>query len=377
MTGGGETTHLFKAGNLRFVFVTSNVEDRVLLESLFSDLRASSTGSDHEVAAFAFLRESANRPKWLVGGALVPANAPTDELSTALAQLMAALNRAALDAQPECLHLHAAAAVRSGEAVVIAAKRNTGKTTTVATLLERGWDFLTDEMVALGSDTAEIRGFPKPLSIKPHGSAHVKHLASALVPSAVEKPDPTFRFVAASADGAAVGTVGAPRLVVLLSRDEEKAAEPELGVQRLHPADAVVRLMQETLDAERYGPAAARLAALTAACLCFEVRAGTPQETADVIEELFALERPEAVPILELPASSILDPQVLTLVIDGRAVVHDLRSGHIFALDPAGTQVWEKLGGWEAHPLIDVTGPGVAPLVAQLDSLGVLENSNA
>ena len=63
---------------------------------------------------------------------------------------------------------------------------------------------------------------------------------------------------------------------------------------------------------------------------------------------------------------------MVSVAVGDRTVVHDQQSGRIFALDAAATHIWEHLGGWRLDPSIDVSGPGVAPFVAQLRALGVL-----
>ena len=140
----------------------------------------------------------------------------------------------------------------------------------------------------------------------------------------------------------------------------------------LHPADAVVGLMQETLDAERFGPTAVRLATLAAASHCYEVWLGGPPDTAAVIEELFELAPVDPLDVRVLPESEATSPGVVTVTIGDRAVVHDQGSGRIFALDAAATQIWEHVGGWCVDPAIDLEGPVVGPFVAQLRALGVL-----
>ena len=82
-------------------------------------------------------------------------------LSAALSLLVGEINRSALDAEPEHLHLHAAMATKEGRAVVIAAPADTGKTTTVAQLVARGWAFVTDENVRLAADATGRHGFPE------------------------------------------------------------------------------------------------------------------------------------------------------------------------------------------------------------------------
>jgi hypothetical protein len=61
--------------------------------------------------------------------------------------------------------LHAAAATRAGITVVLPGDQEHGKTTTVAGLLRGGYDYVTDEAVALDPTTLRITSFPKALSI--------------------------------------------------------------------------------------------------------------------------------------------------------------------------------------------------------------------
>ena len=175
-----------------------------------------------------------------------------------------------------------------------------------------------------------------------------------------------------SASGAAVATGGPVGLVVLLRRPEFRDPGDGAVSRELHPADAAVALMQETLDAERFGPTALRLARLATSCRCFELNVGTPAATADHIEALFRLDRPTPLDVELRTPSPVIPAHVVSVVVGDRTVVHDQRSGRIFALDAAATRIWEHLGGWRPDPSIDLAGPGVAPFVAQLRALGVL-----
>ena len=61
--------------------------------------------------------------------------------------------------------LHAAAATRNGRAVVLAAPMESGKTTTVAGLVQDGWGYLTDEAAAVSLDDLHVEAFHKSLSV--------------------------------------------------------------------------------------------------------------------------------------------------------------------------------------------------------------------
>jgi hypothetical protein len=363
--GGPQTTRPFAVGSFVFDVETSDDEDCSLVEAVFQDVPRADTRARH--ARFSLRREGSG---WRVAGGDL-GEITVDRVESALSLLMSAINLGALDAEPEFLHLHASLATRDRLAVVAAAERNTGKTTTVAHLAARGWGFVTDETVRLSDDSPMLSGFPKPLAIKPGGEATVGHLARWLLPPPGDGPA-DFRFVPMGATGAAVSDGGLPHLVILLRRPPFGSTGSGPVARQLHPADAVVALMQETLDAERYGRAALRLAELTAGTHNFELRMGTPSETADAIETLFRYEPIERLPVAQLPASDAFAPGVISVSIGDRAVVHDTSSGQIFALDAGATLVWQQLGGWYGGEPIDLQGPAIGPFVAQLDSLGVL-----
>jgi hypothetical protein len=371
MVGRGErhTTRPFAAGAFEFVVTTDTPGTRELVESVFRDLPApDSSGRQPEVLSFVSTDPTSDT--WIIGGPRT-GDRPAPNLGMALNQLMADIKLSALDAEPEYLHLHAAAATKGGQAVIVAAHQNTGKTTTIVHLVQRGWDFVTDEMVRLSPDTDEIGGLAKPVSIKPEGEALVEHLRSGLTPP-VERATGACRYVPISASGATMSAGGLPHVVILLRRSmwSESTAGPI--AERLHPADAVVALMQETEDAERFGPAALRLATLSASHHCYALTVGTPAETADEIETLFGLEPAEPLEVCVLPPSDALSPGVVSIALGDRAVVHDTASGRIFALDAGGTQVWKQLGGWNVDGKIDVDAPAIRPFVDRLHALGVL-----
>ena len=236
------------------------------------------------------------------------------------------------------------AATNDGRAVIIAAKRDTGKTTTVAHLVARGWGFVTDETVRLSAGRRG-HGFPKPLSIKPGGRELVGHWSlddpagrrrARRLPV---RPDRRERC-----DG---GRRRPPRpRRALRRRGRRPRARPPSS--RLHPADAVVAMMQETLDAERFGAAAPTTRPLGGGePLRTSSTCGHPGETADEIETLFRLDPARTAGRLDpyrrakrsVPASS-------RSAVGDRVVVHNTASGRIFALDAGGTRVWRQLGGW-------------------------------
>ncbi len=126
----------FTTGTFAFCVVTGTPDDQHLVETLFRDVPAPND-DPREIVEFSLFSKDPDRATWTVGGPhVVELFSPT--LDTALGDLLAAVNRCSLDAEPEQLHLHAALATREGRGVIIAAERDTGKTTTVAQLVARG-----------------------------------------------------------------------------------------------------------------------------------------------------------------------------------------------------------------------------------------------
>jgi hypothetical protein len=371
-TGRSErfTTRRFVIGEFAFAVTTATEADRRVVESLFQDVPAP-TAVDASITTFSLIPKDSDTGGWIVAGREL-LDVEMETFDGALNLLMGQINSGALDSDPEHLHLHAALATNEGAAVIIAAERHTGKTTTVAHLVARGWAFVTDEMVQLSPHTDKVTGFRKPISIKPGGSEVLGHLEPWMVPSANgAKRSDGFSFVSIGATGATVVDGGRPHLAVILMRpsgpEEGAHAEP------LHPADAVVALMQQTQDAERFGPAVVQLAKLAASTRCVDLTTGTPTETADAIEALFRLD-PEPVDVAVHPASDAFSPGVVSVGLGDRAVIHNTITGRIFALDPGGTRVWSQLGGW-SEDAIDVDGPIMRPFVAQLRAFGLLASA--
>jgi hypothetical protein len=362
-------TRAFGAGAFEFVVDAPDPDDRRAVELLLQDMPPA-TEDDGEVTVFGLSRRDGRARSWTLEGPYV-GDEPFPTLASALDRLQAAVTMCALDAEPEHLHLHAAAATNGGRAVILAAAANAGKTTTVAHLVQRGWHYVTDESVRLSRDTPEITGLLKPMSIKPGGEQMVAHFAPWMVPGPDEDVG-TFRFAPVSASGATIAAGGTPQLLVLLRRESPAYPSGPPAVAQIHPADAVVALMGQTFDAERFGTAALQLARLAASCLCVELTIGTLAETVDAVEALFDLGPAVPLDVDVLSPSTAVSPGVVTVTIGDRAVVHDTASGNLFALDAGATHVWMHLGGWRVDDGLDLDTPMIGPFLTQLRSLGVL-----
>jgi hypothetical protein len=130
----------------------------------------------------------------------------------------------AIELAPELVVLHAAALSRDSERVILAGESGIGKTTLTLELLERGWRYLSDDIVPVSRDGA-IQAFPKPIGIKdidrwPWGSE-----------TGAEgwPPPPTDGFLLPPPRGTIDLEGGPATLLVFLSRAEEGASWQEIS----------------------------------------------------------------------------------------------------------------------------------------------------
>lgn len=83
-----------------------------------------------------------------------------------VAMLQWRCNRETIDRVHEpYLALHAGCVARDGRAVLLAAPQESGKTTLTTALMQRGFDYLTDEAACIDRGTGQLAAYPKALSI--------------------------------------------------------------------------------------------------------------------------------------------------------------------------------------------------------------------
>ena len=152
------------------------------------------------------------------------------------------------------LLVHAAGATTGGQAVVLPGEMNAGKTTLVAGLVLDGFQFLTDELVALNVGTGLIDPYPRPLNIG-RGSFDV---LAPLRPADRDDDDPIPRLVwhveptSIRADVVAAST---PLRWVIAPRFEPGAAT---RLEPLSRPEAAALLHRHAFNPQRVGSAGIR-----------------------------------------------------------------------------------------------------------------------
>jgi len=83
-----------------------------------------------------------------------------------------AVNCAVMDTLPRYYQIHAGVVARDGVGLILPAQPQSGKSTLVAGLLQRGWRYLSDEFALIDPSTLRLTAYPKAICIK-RGSFHV------------------------------------------------------------------------------------------------------------------------------------------------------------------------------------------------------------
>jgi hypothetical protein len=202
-----------------------------------------------------------------------------DNRAHSVAWLLWHISQAVVEANGEYLLIHAAAVEAAIGAVVLPAAPNAGKTTLTVALIRAGFDYLTDEVVALSAESERVLPFPRPLTVEAASLAALADLDPAAsswaadpeVP-AISSPedDPTdwWHVPAAGIRPAPFGRPSPPRVVVF------PRYQPGVPT-RLEPigtAEAVLELATNTFNLDRHGgQGLALLARVAERCSCFRL----------------------------------------------------------------------------------------------------------
>lgn len=366
-------TRVFAAGRADFVVRSASPAIRDTIDDLFADLPTGHASND----PIEIVVTDIGADGWALrfGDEERSAGQPPD---WAVARLITGVSRLALDAEPERLHLHCAALARNGCGVLISAEAGTGKTTLAAALLQHGWTYATDEMVSVELDDPIARSFPKPLSLKPGGHL-LPGILDAQAPIDPDRQDDPWVHVRAGSLGVRVDDQVEPTAIVILHRAFDGRLDVEHSPVAMHPVDAVVALMGQTMDPQRYGPdAVTTLAQFAARCRCVTLAVGPLDHSVSRLAELVET-APDPLPSRHLILPSDFDlagwtvaDDVRSIVIGERAVVHDTAGGAIVAFDESGTALWEALHGvppdWWPHDA--VAAPGTTDFLSALEANG-------
>ena len=150
---------------------------------------------------------------------------------------------------PRYVLVHASAAVHRGRALAFPASMESGKTTLVAGLIQRGFEYLTDEAVAIDPATLLVHPFPKALSIDA-GSWHVlSGLRPQLAPDAHQFISTQWHVPVEDVRHGAVARPAPIDFFVFPNYDPHGPT----ALTAMRPAEAVIAIGQNSFNLRRHG----------------------------------------------------------------------------------------------------------------------------
>lgn len=179
--------------------------------------------------------------------------------ATLLGRLVWAINRQVIDGTTDRVLLHAGAVDLDGAGVVIPAEMESGKTTLVTGLLDRGFGYLTDEAASVTTELV-LEGYAKPLSIDPGSWEVLAHHDPALAAELAPYLERQWQ-VPAQRIGPVVDRT---RLAMIVFRRYEP--ETPTRLEPVSPGTAVRLVVGSTFVTDREHLALDRLHELAAIC---------------------------------------------------------------------------------------------------------------
>lgn len=181
------------------------------------------------------------------------------------------------------LLLHAGGVSRDGGAALIAGPPDVGKSSLVAGLLQRGFDYLSDELGAIDPVTERVYAFPKWISLSPAALESLPGLQERLAARDEIPEGPNGRVVRPADLDAAVAGPSTIRRLVFPSFD--RAGPPRLS--ELTRAEAVRRMAELSFNLYRYEErGVVLLSRIADGATAYALDGGTIAERADLLAEL-------------------------------------------------------------------------------------------
>ncbi len=222
----------FEAGDIPFRIETNQPQLAARVAATFRDLRV--TEPRGAPVVFEALHRGVPPPAnpWEVRRDGEPRQmAVTD--SYVVAYLLWEINRLMFERTGARVHLHGAALVHAGHAVVLAGQSHAGKSTLAGWLTHRGWGFLTDEAALVDPDTLVVAPYWRPIGVRRPGPL------DAIIAEQGLEGRQTDVLVPASAIGA-LASASPIACLVFPSLVPREPAE----VTPVSPADALMELTQ-------------------------------------------------------------------------------------------------------------------------------------
>lgn len=273
--------------------------------------------------------------------------------SDAVDKVVSIINGIALDVAHTRLNIHAGGVARSDDhALLLAGVPGAGKSTLTAALLSHGYRYLTDEMIGLSADSRRIAGYQKALTLK-RGSETV--FTGIDFAEYCSQKDGQLRWYVPATHLGAGAVIGSalPHTLVFPKRIDIDRVD----IERLSRPHALLRLLLNSFDLERFGSQALEVAAnFVASCHLYVVAYADANEAANRLSKELEVDPVDAAEVSMLEPHSYLGgestddqpigrPTVHGVSFEDGGVLHDTVSGRLVALDPPAVATWCELDG--------------------------------
>jgi hypothetical protein len=166
--------------------------------------------------------------------------------------------------------------------VVIAGFSGSGKSTLTTSLVRAGFDYLTDERVAIDPDDLTVSGFPKPVSLV-GGSFEIFPDLHPAVLGHGQATDTEWQVPASAIGAPSLLTELDARVIVFVNHE----AGADVRIEHVHPTTAVGRLLHDSPDIARFGGDALRVCGrLCTKALCVELTYSRPGDVGSAVRML-------------------------------------------------------------------------------------------
>jgi hypothetical protein len=279
---GGHATPSFRVGELTWAVES----DDATIVAEVTDLYRACRRARHGAPAVTFSivgaeGERAGAVRVCRNGAVV-----RDRLSRdlAVAYVVWALNGEFVAHADGAVLLHAGAVASTGSAIVVSGAEGAGKSTLTAALVRAGFEYVTDEVVALDDVTGDIAPYPKPIVLE-RGSWPLFGELGA--PTTSRGHDDDQWLVAAHRIGPGRVASGSCRARLLVFPRYDPHASFEAAP--MARAEAVIAIATESFNIRGRSPGALDVVArLVRACACYSIAYADAHEAASVVVQLFA-----------------------------------------------------------------------------------------
>jgi hypothetical protein len=167
-----------------------------------------------------------------------------------LSKFLWQVNSTAIQKTTDVLLVHSAAASWKGQAVLLPASMESGKTTSVAGLVQAGFGYLTDEAAVLDPATSWVHPYPRPLSMDPGSVEALDGLARKLPPEFGWGTTVQYQIRPSYLRGRAIGRTCPVRFVVAPKYDPTRGT----GLDPISRATALTELAQNSFNLHCFGP---------------------------------------------------------------------------------------------------------------------------